>query len=85
LDPRQATGRPSCHAWHWEGKSEVAGVTDPQSGGNVVYLSPGLRFASSSGWSAYVSFGVPIVQHIRLSHPERDYRVISGISWSFGR
>jgi len=67
----------------WEGKQAVGGITDPESGGNVVYLSPGLRFASSSGWSAYASFGVPIIQHIRLSHGERDYRLISGVSWAF--
>ena len=66
----------------WEGKQKVGGVTDSESGGNVVYLSPGLRFASSSQWSAYFSFGVPIIQHIRLSHPERDYRVITGIGWT---
>jgi hypothetical protein len=66
----------------WEGKQKAGSVTDSESGGNVVYFSPGLRFASSSQWSAYASFGVPIIQHIRLSHPERDYRVITGISWA---
>lgn len=66
----------------WEGKQRIAGVTDPDSGGNVVYLSPGMRFVSSAGWSAVLSLGLPIIQRIRLSHPERDYRVIAGFSWA---
>lgn len=64
----------------WEGKQRIAGVTDPDSGGNVLYLSPGVRFASSAGWSGVLSLGLPVAQDIGLSHPERDYRLIAGLS-----
>ena len=64
----------------WEGRQRIRGETEDASGGNVVYLSPGLRFTSAGNWSGIVSVGVPVAQHIRRSHPENDYRVIVGFS-----
>ena len=67
----------------WEGRQKIGGVADAESGGSVVYLSPGLRFTSANGWSSFLSIGVPVVQHIRLTHPERDYRIIVGAGWAY--
>jgi hypothetical protein len=69
----------------WEGKQNVGGITDPESGGNVVYLSSGLRIVSSNGWGGFLSIGVPIAQHVRLSHAETSYRVIAGVAWAYQR
>lgn len=66
----------------WESKQRVRGVADPYSGGNVVYLSPGVRWASTRGWAAVFSIGLPISQNIRLGHAQNDYRVIAGLSWA---
>jgi hypothetical protein len=30
----------------WQAKQNISGETDPNSGGNVVFLSPGIRIAS---------------------------------------
>ena len=65
----------------WEGRQKTAGVTESESGGNIVYLSPGLRFTSPDEWSAYVSVGTPVVQRLRAAHSDREYRVIAGIAW----
>ena len=38
----------------WQAKQTISGETDPNSGGNVVFLSPGVRVASNR-WSGFVS------------------------------
>lgn len=65
----------------WEGRQKIGGVTENETGGNIVYLSPALRFTSSREWSAFVSLGIPVVQRLRPAHSDRDYRVIAGIAW----
>jgi hypothetical protein len=67
----------------WEGRQRVGGAVEEASGGNVIYLSPGVRFVSSAGWSAFLSAGLPIVQDIRASHPDNRFRVVAGASWAF--
>jgi len=67
----------------WEGRQRVGGVVEEESGGNVIYLSPGARFVSPAGWSVFLSAGLPIIQDIRPSHPDNRFRVIAGASWAF--
>jgi hypothetical protein len=45
----------------WQTKQTISGATDPNSGGNVVFLSPGMRIASNR-WSGFVTVGLPIIQ-----------------------
>jgi hypothetical protein len=59
----------------WEGRQKVAGEIEDASGGKAVWLSPGARFNSASGFSVAASFGLPIWQDIRPSHPDNDYRL----------
>ncbi len=66
----------------WEDKERVAGVRNPNSGGNTVYLSPGLR-ASYANMSGFLSVGVPVANHANGLHPKPDYRIVSGITLSF--
>jgi hypothetical protein len=63
-------------------KTIAGGVTDQNSGGNVVYLAPGLRF-SMQNWSSYVSFGVPVVNELNGVQAEPDWRLLTGIAVSF--
>jgi hypothetical protein len=67
----------------WEDRHEVGGEEEENSGGNVVYVSPGARFILNNRWSAFFSGGVPVVRDIRASHPENDYRLVAGFSTSF--
>jgi hypothetical protein len=66
----------------WEGQEQIAGVRDPNTGGNVVYLSPGLR-ASYGNMSGFVSVGVPIVNDPNGLQSKPAYQVASGIALSF--
>jgi len=67
----------------WEGRQTVAGVVERESGGRVLYLSPGVRFNAPSGWAASLSVGLPVAQKIRLSHPENGYRLTAGVAKAF--
>lgn len=67
----------------WEGRQRVAGVPEHESGGRSLWLSPGARFNSADGFSVAASFGVPLRQDIRLSHPDNDYRLALSVGRAF--
>jgi hypothetical protein len=66
----------------WHDHQRIGGVSDPNSGGNVVYLSPGFR-VSMDKWSGFFSFGVPIVNDLYGVQAEPDWRILSGVSVNF--
>ncbi|HEY7645935.1 MAG TPA: transporter [Hyphomicrobiales bacterium] len=66
----------------WNDKTVEGGETDPNSGGNTVYLSPGVR-VSSGDLSGFVSVGIPIVNELNGIQAEPDWRVVTGVSVSF--
>jgi hypothetical protein len=63
-------------SYEWEGQREVAGETDGDSGGKVLWLSPGLRFTAPAGWSAGFSVGLPVWQDVGISHPDNGWRAL---------
>ena len=66
----------------WHGKQVTSGAADQNSGGTVIYLSPGLRF-SYDKWSTYVSVGIPVINEPYGIQPEPSWRIISGMSLAF--
>ncbi len=66
----------------WQAKQTISGVDDPNSGGSVVYLSPGVRVASNR-WSGFVSVGLPIVNDLNGLQSEPTYRLFGGILVGF--
>jgi hypothetical protein len=66
----------------WHDGQKIAGVRDANSGGTVVFLSPGLRL-SYEQWSGFVSFGVPVISELNGVQAEPDWRVLTGISVNF--
>jgi hypothetical protein len=66
----------------WHAKMKAEGVHDPNSGGNTVYLSPGLRLTADR-WSGYVSAGVPIVNNLNGVQAKPGWRVLTGASLGF--
>jgi len=66
----------------WHAKEVDSGVKDPNSGGNTLYLAPGLRF-SKDNWSSFVSVGLPIINNLNGIQSEPDVRVVTGLSVSF--
>ena len=66
----------------WHGHQVIDGVTDANSGGNVLYLSPGVRY-SVDKWSAFASVGFPIVNQVYGIQAEPDWRLLTGVAVSF--
>jgi hypothetical protein len=66
----------------WHAKQVTSGVTDQNSGGTVIYLSPGLRL-SYDKWSSYVSVGIPVINEPYGIQPEPSWRIITGMSFAF--
>jgi hypothetical protein len=66
----------------WHGRQEIAGVTEADSGGNVIYLSPGLRL-SYDKWSGFVSVGIPVVHNLNGLQAEPDWRLLTGVAINF--
>jgi hypothetical protein len=67
----------------WRDNEEVAGEIDHNSGGSIVYLSPGARFTVTDLVSIGISFGIPIVREINGDQVDPDYRVVGSINFSF--
>ena len=66
----------------WQAKQNISGETDPNSGGNIVYLSPGMRIASNR-WSGFVSVGLPIINDLNGLQSEPTYRLFGGVLVGF--
>jgi hypothetical protein len=66
----------------WHDHQRIGGVKDIHSGGNTVYLSPGVRL-SVDRWSGFVSLGVPIFTDLNGIQPEPEWRIISGVAVNF--
>lgn len=67
----------------WRQKQNVSGTTDKNSGGNIIFLSPGLRITLDDNWSMFASIGFPIVQDLNGKQPDTDFRLIVGTGWLF--
>ena len=67
----------------WEGRQTVAGEIEDASGGAWIYVAPGVRFNSASGWSAGAAFALPVWQDIRPSHPDNAYRLMVSVGRAF--
>jgi hypothetical protein len=70
-------------AGEWEGRQRIGGEVEQASGGKWVYVAPGLRFTSESGWSASAAFAQPVWQRIRASHPDNRSRLMLSIGRGF--
>jgi hypothetical protein len=64
--------------WH----DSQSGEHGFHSGGNTVYLSPGLRL-SVDKWSGFVSVGVPIINDLNGIQPSPEWRLLTGIAVNF--
>ncbi len=66
----------------WQAKQNISGEADPNSGGNIVFLSPGVRIASNR-WSGFVSVGLPIINDLNGLQSEPTYRLFGGVLVGF--
>ncbi len=66
----------------WHDFESTAGVREPNSGGHVVLLSPGLRIARGA-FSGFASVGIPIVNDMNGLQAKTSYRVLTGLAYAF--
>ena len=59
------------------------GIIDPNSGGNVLYASPGLQVFITPGLTFELSYQRPIVHTLNGQQLGEDYRLISGLQILF--
>jgi len=64
-------------------KGKASGESDPNTGGTVLFLSPGVRvrFCEYAAWSVGVQ--LPVVQDLNGDQVETDFRVTSSVTIAF--
>ena len=67
----------------WHDKQRIAGVSDPNSGGNTIFISPGLRLTVDN-WSSYVLVSIPVVNDYNGVQATPAWRTLVGVSAVFG-
>lgn len=56
---------------------------DEHSGGDIIYISPGLRYRAGNNINLTASVGVPIITDLNGFQSEPDYRIITGLNFNF--
>jgi len=63
-------------------KNEIDGGKEDNSGGDVIFLSPGIRVSSSDKWSLFLSVGKSIYDDFNGRQTDVDYRLVGGIGFA---
>ena len=63
-------------------KNRIQGVMDPNSGGNVIYITPSF-WASSKEFLLQLGVGFPVVQDLYGTQPKSYYLLVANLAWSF--
>ncbi|HUJ36396.1 MAG TPA: hypothetical protein VLW88_01820 [Hyphomicrobium sp.] len=66
----------------WHAEQVTNGISDPNSGGSTIFISPGLRL-SQDNWSSFVSVGVPVFDDLNGIQSAPDWRITAGASLAF--
>lgn len=65
----------------YEKRNVMSGTTDPNSGGNVVFLTPSL-WASTRTLTFQLGVGFPIIQHLNGDQNRYTYLVAGNVGWT---
>lgn len=60
-------------------QDKVAGIKDPNSGGNSLYFSPGFRVSIADSVSFYLGVGFPVTETLHGTQAKSKYGVTGGI------
>lgn len=63
----------------YAGKDNIAGLVDQNSGGNSIYLSPGLRVNMNTAISCYLGVSIPLIQYYYGTQVKNEYGITGGI------
>jgi hypothetical protein len=66
----------------WMGKVDTAGDINPNTGGNILYVTPGVKL-SVDNWAAYINAGIPVARDINGIQSDPDWRLTTGVSVQF--
>jgi hypothetical protein len=66
----------------WSGRQTIDGVRDENTGGNVLFVTPGLRL-STDRWSSFVNVGLPLTRDPNGIQSTPDWHLSTGISLQF--
>lgn len=66
----------------YAGKNKMAGFNDPDSGGNIIFISPSLLYSTEK---LTLQFGValPVYQQLNGIQPQINYNTSLAIGWTF--
>ncbi len=64
-------------------KQRAGVMNDPNSGGNTLYISPGIRYAGGSNWNTALSIGAPVATDYNGYQTPPEYRIIHRLSVTF--
>jgi len=67
----------------WREKEDIDGETNDDSGGLIVFASPGVRVSSNNGISAALALGVPVIKDLNGLQSKPQYRLIANASFAF--
>lgn len=62
-------------------KNKISGVSEDNSGGTLVFISPGFR-VTSGAFSGFLSIGIPVIEDQNGKQTDIDKRITAGISFS---
>lgn len=66
----------------WWDKQVVAGEADGNTGGNVLFITPGVRLTVDN-WAGFVSVGIPVATDLNGIQSEPDWQLSAGTSVQF--
>jgi hypothetical protein len=66
----------------WSDKVQTAGIVDPDTGGTVLSVTPGLRL-SIGNWASYVNVGVPVAKDLNGLQSEPRWQLTTGLAVRF--
>lgn len=67
----------------WREKEDNDGEFNDDSGGLIVFASPGIRVSSNNGLSGALAIGIPIIEDLNGLQSKPQYRLIANASFSF--
>jgi len=66
----------------WSGRQTIAGERDDNTGGNTLFLTPGVSMTLDK-WTTFVNVGIPVARQINGIQSDPALQVSSGISVRF--
>jgi hypothetical protein len=63
----------------WRDQESHNGDVENNSGGHALFLTPGARLKFGTGWSAFLSAGVPVSEQLNGIQHETSVRVVGGL------